>query len=128
MNISGIFFTICIKKFFPKVLILAFLRYLINNHVTTHFYYTIFLFSGHCANMEMTENCHVYSNPSYPGHHFPPMTSEAATMQIGGLPFYLPQQQPQESSVDSPSKQTISLDCLKKLETKPQQKFWLPFF
>ena len=83
---------------------------------------SFFSISGHCASMEMTENCHVYSNPSYPGHHFPPMTSEAATMQIGGLPFYLPQQPPQESSVDSPSKQTISLDCLKKLETKPQQK------
>merc|ERR1712223_1194916 len=67
---------------------------------------------GHCANMEMTENCHVYSNPSYPGHHFPAMTSEVGTMQIGGLPFYLPQQQSQESSVDSPCKQTISLDYL----------------
>ena len=27
MNIFGIFFTICIKKIFPKVLMLAFLRY-----------------------------------------------------------------------------------------------------
>ena len=62
--------------------------------------------------MEMTENCHVYSNPSYPGHHFPAMTTEVGTMQIGGLPFYLPQQQSQESSVDSPCKQTISLDYL----------------
>ena len=50
--------------------------------------------------MEMTENCHVYANPSYPGH------LEVGTMQIGGLPFYLPQQHHQEeSSADSPSKQ-----------------------
>jgi len=50
--------------------------------------------------MEMTENCHVYANPSYPGH------LEVGTMQIGGLPFYLPQQHHQEeSSTDSPSKQ-----------------------
>ena len=70
---------------------------------------SFFSISGNCANMEMTENCHVYSNPSYPGHQFPAMTSEVSTMQIGGLPFYLPQQQSQESSVDSPCKQTISL-------------------
>ena len=51
------------------------------------------------SGMEMTENCHVYANPSYPGH------SEVGTIQIGGLPFYLPQQHHEESSADSPSKQ-----------------------
>ena len=33
--------------------------------------------------LEMSDR-HVYANPSYPGHF------EAPTMQIGGLPFYLP--------------------------------------
>ena len=40
----------------------------------------------HNNRLEMSDR-HVYANPSYHTGHF-----EAATMQIGGLPFYLPPQ------------------------------------
>ena len=43
--------------------------------------------------LEMSDR-HVYANPSYHPGHF-----EAATMQIGGLPFYLP---PRDAASEQP--------------------------
>ena len=50
--------------------------------------------------LEMSDR-HVYANPSYHTGHF-----EAATMQIGGLPFYLP---PQDAPVSEQPHQKVGV-------------------
>ncbi len=53
--------------------------------------------------MQHDNNCHVYSNPNY-SNPLPAASAAASnlpTMQIGGLPFYLPQQQPEPETYNN---------------------------
>ena len=68
--------------------------------------------------MEMADR-HVYANPSYPSHFEAAIaasnsaSNNAATMQIGGLPFYLPRDAPESThQKHSDNRKSIFQNCL----------------